>query len=160
MEETEQQLPNPTSEMPTEEPPTETIDPQPTAADNTETPASATEPEPTQPAGPKQPRMLSRISSELDGSTWKPPNFDVGPTRSRRRFVAAQVRFWDKEYDGPHEGSPDNTEPVPDDEPETEHDVHCTTCTMPDVPEPNYEEPEETRQANRSTQDAPDQEEQ
>ena len=102
--------------------------------------------------------MLSRISSELDGSTWK-PNFNVEPTRSRRRFVAAQVRFWDREYNGPHEGSPDNTEPVPDDEPETEHNAHCATCKMPETPETNYEEPEETRQENHSTLEEPEQKE-
>ena len=112
----------PAPEQPTEEAASEPASTQPEAPENTETTAQAMDPEP---APGRAPRMSSRISSGLNG-----PHWNVGPLGSRRRYITAQVQFF--ETHGTHEGSPDNTEPVPDDEPTSD----------PETPEaPGQEEP-------------------
>ena len=106
--------------------------------------------------------MLARLSNGLNGTNWQNPNFEIGPTRSRRQFVAAQVMFMDKHYDGPYNGSPENTELVNSEEPESIHDVNCVICA-PDLPNETIcgepEEPEEPGQANPTDQEPPNQEE-
>ena len=105
-----------------------------------EQPAQETETKPAQPAPAKAPRMLARLSNGLDGSNWTNPDFTIGPLRSRRRFVTSKIEVWN--YDGETlEGSPDNTEPIPDDEPQTD-----------------LEEPEAPTQPNPNTQNEPGQE--
>ena len=160
--------PIPEPEQPQQNPTTvennpETPDPQSAPTEVADPPAPTTEPEPPQPTEPKKPRMLSRLSSALNGSNWtasdNPPNFTIEPIRSRRRFTAAQVKFWDRNYDGPHDGSPDNTEAVPDDEPETDHDVQCTTCALYNTPEENTEDPEEPQQTESAEEETPKHEE-
>ena len=128
----------PAPENPPEEPTADPPDHQPEAVETQEHPTQETEPEPAQPAPTKAPRMLSRLSNELDGSNWRNPNFTIGPLRSRRRFVTSKIEVWN--YEGDLEGSPDNTEPVPDDEPQTD-----------------LEGPGTPTQAETSTQDAPEQ---
>ena len=104
-------------------------------------PTQETETEPTRPAPSKAPRMLSRLSNGLDGSNWTNPNFNIRPLRSRTRFVPSKIEVWN--YDGETlEGSPYNTEPIPDEEPET-----------------NPEEPEAPTQPDPDTRDEPGQEE-
>ena len=158
MPEPEQTQQNPT----TVENNPETPDPQ-SAPTEVADPPAPTEPEPPQPTESKKPKMLSRLSSALNGSKWtasdNPPNFTVEPLRSRRRFTAAQVKFWDRNYNGPHDGSPDNTEAVPDDEPETDHDVQCTTCALYNTPEENTEDPEEPQQTESTEEETPKHEE-
>ena len=114
----QQQPQDPAPESTPEQPTADPTDHQPEATEIQEAPTQETETEPAQPAPTKAPRMPSRLSNELNGPNWKNPNFTIGPLRSKRRFVAAKIEIWD--HDGPHEGSPDNTEPVPDDEPQTD----------------------------------------
>ena len=54
--------------------------------------------------------MLSRLSHNLDGINW-----NVGPLRSKRRYVAALLDCY--ETPGTHTGTPRNTEEVPNEEP-------------------------------------------
>ena len=132
----------PQDKAPEDHPEQPTADPTEHQSEATEAPEPTiqeTETEPAQTAPTKAPRMLSRLSNDLDGSNWKNPNFTIGPLRSRRRFVTAKIEIWDD--DGPHEGSPDNTEPVPYDEPET-----------------RIQGPEAPTQPDNNTQDAPEQE--
>ena len=87
---------------------------------------TATEPDSTQPEAPRAPepapqapaleqtpasvpRMLSRLSNGLNGPTW-----NVEPLRSKRRYVTALLDCY--ETPGTHEGTPLNTEEVPDEE--------------------------------------------
>ena len=157
--EPEHQQHNPTPENPTEDREIEATSQQPTQAEDIENPTPIPEPNPPQPAEPKQPRMLSRLSDGLDGANWKTPNFEIEPTRSRRRYVAAQVIFMDKHYDGPDSGSPENTELVDSEEPETIHDENCIICA-PDSPhETDRGEPEEPGRNNPTNQDPPNQKE-
>ena len=111
----QQQPQDAAQEEPPEEPAAEPAIQQKEAAESPEASPPEAEPEPAQPAPAKAPRMLSRLSSDLDGSNWRNPNFNVEPLRSRRRFITAQITFWND--DEQEEGSPYNTEPVPDDEP-------------------------------------------
>ena len=53
--------------------------------------------------------MLSRLSNGLNGDIW-----NIEPLGSRRRYVAALLDF--NETPGIHEGTPWNTEPVPEEE--------------------------------------------
>ena len=83
--------------------------------DNTQPEApEAPEPAPQAPAPEqapaKAPRMLSRLSNGLNGPTW-----NIEPLRNKRRYVAAKLDLY--ETPGTHEGTPWNTEDVPDEEP-------------------------------------------
>ena len=136
----QQQEQNPAPETQAEQPAADPPDSAPEATATQEPPAQETDTEPAQPAPAKAPRMLSRLSNGLDGSNWTNPNFTIGPLRSRRRFMTSKIEVWN--YDGETlQGSPDNTEPIPDDEPQT-----------------NIEEPEEPTQPNPNTQNEPGQE--
>ena len=64
--EPEHQQHNPTPEIPTEDTETGATNPQPAQAEGIENPAPIAEPDPPQPAETKQPRMLARISDELN----------------------------------------------------------------------------------------------
>ena len=137
----QQQPQDPAPEGPPEEPTVEPAEPQPEATENPETSTPAIGPNLAQPAPSKAPRMLARLSNGLNGSNWTDPDFNIRPLRSRRRFVTAQIQVWN--HDGPHEGSPDNTEPIPDDEPqisqeETEapEQTNLSTGTTPGQKEP------------------------
>ena len=130
---------NPAPETRLEIPAVEPPDPQPESTESPETSTPETETEPTQPAPTKAPRMLSRLSNELNGSNWTTPDFTVRPLRSRRRFITSQIHVWN--HEGEDDASPENTEPVPDDEPQTDPGG-----------------PETPAQANHSTQEAPGQE--
>ena len=132
---------------------------QPTQAEDIENPTPITEPNPPQTAETKQPRMLTGLSSGLDGSKWQNPSFAIGPTRSRRQFIEAQVIFWDKDYDGPDNGSPENTELINSEEPETIHDVNCVICATYSPHVTDCGEPEEPGQTNPTDQEPPNQEE-
>ena len=80
-------------------------------------------------------------------------------TRSRRRYVASQVIFIDINYDGPANGSPQNTELVDSDEPDTIHDANCAICTMDTPHESNHGGPEEPERTKPTNQDLTNQEE-
>ena len=88
---------------------------------------TATEPDSSQPEAPgvpeqapqvpapeqnqaRVPRMLSRTTDELNGSFW-----NVGPLTRRTRYVAHLINCF--EEPGDLEATVNNTEPVPDDEP-------------------------------------------
>ena len=103
--------PQPETREPT---PEEDTGPEASNPDNNQPEApDAPEPEPqasaTEQAPPKPARMLSRLSNSHNGPYW-----NIGPLTRRTRYVAAMLDLY--ETPGIHEGSPYNTEEVPEDE--------------------------------------------
>ena len=90
---------------PTEETATEPDKPQPEAPGVPEQAPQIPTPEQNR---AKVPRMVSRLSNELNGPTW-----NVGPLTRRTRYVTALINCFDAP--GDLEATYDNTEPVPDD---------------------------------------------
>ena len=99
----------PAVEQPAEQAVTPEVNPDNNPAETT----GAPEPEPPAPPSvqtpAKVPRMMSRLTNNLDGINW-----NVGPLTGKRRYVAALLDL----YEDPekHEGTHLNTEPVPDEE--------------------------------------------
>ena len=116
VEQTPEMDPQPATQEPAVEQPTEqTATP---VVDPVNSPTEATgAPDPEPPAPPsvqtpaKIPKMLSRLTNNLDGINW-----NVGPLTRKRRYVTALLDFYEKP--GEHRGTHLNTEPVPDEEAE------------------------------------------
>ena len=108
------EIPEPIREKPTEQ--LETPDNNPTEA------TRAAEPEPPAPPSvqptAKVPRALARLTNNLDGINW-----NCGPLPERRRYVAASLDLY--QTPGIHEGSHENTEPVPDEEAGPPPEEYC-----------------------------------
>ena len=115
-----EKTPQPTNQGPAAEQSTEqAAAPEAIPINNIPETTGAPDPEPPAPlpaqATTKAPRMLSRLTNNLDGINW-----NVGPLTGKRRYVAALLDFY--ENPGTHIGTHMNTEPVPDEvaEPEPE----------------------------------------
>ena len=106
-EDPQTRTPESTPDQPTEETTTEPGSSQPEAPGTPEQPPQALVPE-QKPA--KAPRMLARLKDELNGSIW-----NVGPLTRKTRYVAHLINCF--EEPGDLEATVNNTEPVPDDEP-------------------------------------------
>ena len=107
--------PQPKTQEPAPGHPAENTGTEPNNSDNAQPEApEAPEPAPQAPAPEQAPakpaRMLSRLSNDLNGPTW-----NIEPLRKKVRYVAAMLDLY--ETPGTHEGSPWNTEEVPEEEP-------------------------------------------
>ena len=106
-EESQPRTQEPAPGHPTEETATEPDSSQPEAPGVPEQAPQVPAPEQNQ---AKVPRMLSRLSDDLNGTNW-----NIAPLRSKRRYVTALLDCY--ETPGTHTGTPMNTEEVPEEEP-------------------------------------------
>ena len=119
-EQAPEEAPQPKNQEPaTEQPTGQAATPETSPNNDPPEPTGAPDPDPPAPAPgqapAKIPKMLSRLTNNLDGINW-----NVGPLRSKRRYVAALLDCY--ENPGTHTGTPLNTEEVPDEEPKLEPD--------------------------------------